>query len=266
LNEQGQLVGRLRTALANGIANFKAYDVPAVCERLGLAPGTGDEAFNSKYRYAISRLQNLRADKVMDAARLYLEEVTDFDLSELVAKIDDFDRTHVSDLTRRRVVALFNGAVLSSELEQMEFIKRVWPVAELPSPLPGGQGQTLEDAVWQHTVNNDDWTQQELLQYLGVLTCSQRHFFRFLEEVTDPVVQNAERQAQLVTSINAHLQHDGFALELKRMMSGSPVYAVVQRSAGVPSDAAISAALQAFNPDTVLARWQSALERRANNT
>jgi hypothetical protein len=114
-------------------------------------------------------------------------------------------------------------------------------------------------------VQNDDWTRQELLQHLGVLTCSQQQFFRFLEEVTDPIVQSAERQAQLVEAINVHLKHDGFALQVRRRMSGSPVYAVAQLPTGVPSDEGISATLEAFNPDVIHGRWQAALERRANN-
>jgi hypothetical protein len=124
---------------------------------------------------------------------------------------------------------------------------------------------TLEDAIFQHTVRNDDWSQPELLQHLGLLTCSQRQFFRFLEEITDPIVQNEKRQAELVAALNAHLKHDGFALRVKRMMSGSPVYAVVGLAAGAPSDEGISATLEAFDSDTVHRRWQKALERRSSD-
>lgn len=269
MNAQTKLIGQLRGALANAIAEHKAYDVPALCERIGLAAGDKDEAFNSKFRYASTRLQALRPDRVVDAGRLFLEDNDNFELAELVAKIDEYDRTHVSDLTRRRIIGLFEGAPLSTELDQVDFIKRVWPIATMPSPYEAdvfrSNPGTLEDAIYQHTVRNDDWSQQELLQFLGVLTCSQHQFFRFLQEVTDPIAQSADRQVQLVNDINGHLKHDGFALQVKRLMSGSPVYAVAQLQVGAPSDAAISATLQAFNPEAVHARWQSALDRRANN-
>lgn len=264
MNAQAKLIGQLRGALANAIADYKAYDVPALCERLGLSAGDKDEAFSSKFRYASKRLQALRPDRVVDAARLFLEDNENFELGELVAKIEEHDRTHVSDLTRRRIIALFEGKPLSTGLDEVDFIRRVWPIATMPSPYEADPG-TLEDAIYQHTIRNDDWTQQELLQFLGLLSCSQQQFFRFLQEVTDPIAQSVERQAQLVNDINEHLKHDGFVLQVKRLMSGSPVYAVGHLQVGAPSDATISATLQAFNPDVVHARWQAALERRANN-
>jgi len=250
LNAQAKLIGQLRGALANAIADYKAYDVPALCERLGLSAGDKDEAFSSKFRYASKRLQALRPDRVVDAARLFLEDNQNFELGELVAKIEEHGRTHVSDLTRRRIIALFEGKPLSTELDEVDFIRRVWPIATMPSPYETDPG-TLEDAIYQHTIRNDDWAQQELLQFLGLLSCSQQQFFRFLQEVADPITQSVERQAQLVNDINEHLKHDGFVLQVKRLMSGSPVYAVGQLQVGAPSDATISATLQAFNPDVV---------------
>lgn len=264
MNAQARLIGQLRSALANAIADYKAYDVPALCERLGLPAGDKDEAFNSKFRYASTRLQSLRPDRVVEAARLFLEDNDNFEMAELVAKLDEYDRTHISDLTRRRIVTLFEGWPLSTELDEVEFIKLLWPISAMPSPYESEPG-TLEDAIYQHTVRNDDWTRQELLQFLGLLSCSQQQFFRFLQEVTDPIAQSAGRQARLVNDINEQLKHDGFALQVKRLISGSPVYVVEQLQVGTPSDATISATLQAFNPDVVHARWQGALERRSSN-
>ncbi|WP_196258455.1 abortive infection family protein [Pelagibacterium limicola] len=267
MNEKGQLIGQLRSALASAIADYKAYEVPDLCERVGLSEGEQSEAFNSKYRYAFRRLQALRSDKVLDAARLFLEESDAFKVAELVAKIEDFDRNHVSELTRRRIIALFNGESLVTEIDQFEFVRRVWPIADMPSPFVGSgyAENNLEDEIFRHTVRNDDWTSQELLEHLGILTCSQRQFFRFLHEVTDPIAQNPERQSVLVSQINEYLRHDGFELKLKRLMSGSPVYEVAQMATGAPSDADIAAVLLTFNPDQVWARWEAARNRRSGD-
>jgi hypothetical protein len=268
MNDHERLISRLRSALANKIADAKAYDVPAFCERLGLPSGTSQEAFNSKFRYAATRLNALRPDRVVDTARLLLQEADSFEVSELLAKLEEYERTHVSELTRRRVAAVFNGAPLVTETDDIDFIRRLWPIAEMPSPYAGTpltRERTLEDSIYQHAIRNDDWSQQELLEHLGLLTCSQQQFFRFLEEVTDPIAQSAERQATLVEELNRHLREDGFLLEVKRRMSGSPVYAVGEVNKGVPSDEAISVTLKAFNPQAVHARWQQALDRRSSN-
>lgn len=139
MNEHDRLVGQLRTALANKISDTKAYDVPALCERLGLRAGTGEEAFSSKFRYASARLKELRADRVVDAARLLLHETDSFEIAELLARLDEYDRTHVSELTRRRILGLFQGHPLATEVDHMEFIKRLWPVADMPSPYGGSE-------------------------------------------------------------------------------------------------------------------------------
>ena len=52
-------VNNLRTRIAEVVAGNKAYDVPAICARLGLAPGTEDEAMRSKLRYVNSRLNSV---------------------------------------------------------------------------------------------------------------------------------------------------------------------------------------------------------------
>lgn len=268
MDERGRLVGQLRSALANTIAQSKAYDVPALCERLGLASGTEEEAFSSKYRYASKRLQSVRPDRAVDAARLILEETDDFQLTEILSKLEEFEREHVSELTRRRIIELFDGYSLVTEGDHLDFIRRLWPIDETPSPYqdsPFGNSGTLEDAIIQHTVRNDDWSNGELLEHLGLLTCSQRQFFRFLEEVTDPLAQSEERQSQLAEAIDQHLTHDGYRLQVKRRMSGSPVFGVLKQSVGSPSDESISAILEAFNSDVIHERWQAALERRVSN-
>jgi hypothetical protein len=268
MNEHDRLVSRLRTALANKISDTSAYHVPALCERLGLKEGTGQEAFSGKFRYAIARLQPLRADRVLDVARLLLQEADSFEISELVAKLDEYDRTHVSDLTRGRVIELFQGAPLVTEIDELEFIKKLFPISEMPSPYANTNGSretTMEDSIYQHTVNNDDWTQSELLEHLGLLSCSQQQFFRFLEEITDPIAQNAERQGALVDALNKLLRPDGYFLEVKRRLSGSPIYAVAELKGGAPSDDLISETLKQFNPDAVHTRWQQALDRRTSN-
>ena len=50
-NPPPALAKELRHCLAAAISDFKAYDVPAVCKRLGLGDGTAEEAFSSKYKY-----------------------------------------------------------------------------------------------------------------------------------------------------------------------------------------------------------------------
>src|SRR4051812_38240811 len=74
----------LRGRTAEVIAGAKAYDVPALCQRLGLAPGGEDEAMRSKFKYAHSRLMDVPVAKLLPIAKALLEEERDFDLAELI--------------------------------------------------------------------------------------------------------------------------------------------------------------------------------------
>lgn len=69
------MIRELRTEIANAISDHKAYDVPGVCVRLGLEGGNSSEAFNSKFRYAMSRLVSLPAEDLLAMAKTLLQEV-----------------------------------------------------------------------------------------------------------------------------------------------------------------------------------------------
>jgi hypothetical protein len=100
-----------------------------------------------------------------------------------------------------------------------------------------------------------------MLKAIGLLNMSQRQLFRFIAASVHPMAQNNERQAAMVSAINEHLQHDGFALKIVKRISGSPVYEVQAVQLSPPNVAAITASLVAFNPTDIGARWKAAQER-----
>ena len=116
----------------------------------------------------------------------------------------------------------------------------------------------------RHTIANDDWSQRDLLEALGCLSCSRALFFRFLEAVTAPDVQNSDEQRRLAKEINKLLVHDGYSLTVAGKISGCPKYAVRSAPKGAPSDQSISATLEAFDPSRHL-RWEQLMERRASD-
>lgn len=260
------LVRTLRAELASAISNFSANKVPDLCSRLGLRDGDRDESFKSKFAYAERRLvEKSAADLIPIAARL-LEEVDSYSLSEAKSKLEEHGKPSVSELTRKRVLAIFDTKMLTTEHDHMDFLRRIWPLSEMPSIFSQTyDGRTLEDDLIQATVRNNDWEDREILERAGLLTCSQRQFFHFLEGVTSPLTQSAEAQAELVSAINDLIRHDGFRLTIARMMSGSPVYAVQAAAIGSPADTGISQALAAYDADTIHARWTQALDRRDTN-
>jgi len=251
----------LRHLLASAISDAKSYDVPGLCRRLDLADGSEDEAFGSKYKYAHKRLIEVSADQVIKSARHYISEEKHFELSELLSKFDETKKPLITTLTRRRLIALFDDRPLATEIDHIDLIRDVWPINTMPAQYQRA-GHTLEDDIIQHTIRNDDLTQRQLLEALGVLTCSIAQLSKFLAAVTSPEAQEPARQAELAEGIDQLLRKDGYTLARSGMVSGSPTYAVRLAPKGSPADESISAALAAFDPTQVHARWEAALERR----
>jgi hypothetical protein len=257
------MIKELRHLLASAIADAKAYDVPALCRRLNLGDGEEQEAFASKYKYAQKRLVEASADKVVSSARQLAAEESHFELGEQLAKIDELNGATVTTLTRRRLIALFEDRPLAREIDEIELIGSLWPIASLRAPHPSDEA-TLEDYLYRHAIRNDDLTQRDVLETLGLLTCSRAQLFKFLAAVTAPDAISGTEQIHLAEKIDSLLRHDSYTLVLAGRISGSPFYAVRPTPTGSPADESISATLAAFDPTQVHARWTMAMERRAS--
>lgn len=255
----------LRHRMASIISDEKAYDVPAVCRRLGLADGSKEEAYGSKYKYAHLRLLEVPAADLVPIARSLVAESSDFALTEILLKLDEASGPEVTSLTRRRIIKLFDGRALATEIEEIDLIRSVWPIAKITAPIQGA-GYTLEDDLVRHLINNPGGlTQQQLLEALGLLTCSRAQLFQFLEAVTSPEAQTPENQADLAAKLDTLLRHDGYALLPAGRISGATAYSVRPAPVGSPADEAISTALAGFDPTQVHGRWAAAMERRASD-
>lgn len=261
------LLNALRHELASVISDSSANVVPSLCAAIGLSAGDTEESFRSKTKYAERRLFEKSGVELIAVANKLLERSESFDLLEAKSKVEEYGKPKVSELTRRRIVAIFNSRPIVTDLDYMDFLQRVWPMKDMPT-LHGvfrNDQTTLYDDFVQAIVRNDDWPNQEVLENLNIYGCSQRLFFRFLEEVVSPMARDHEGQIALAELINDLLQHDGYRLTVVRRMSGSPVYEVRAALIGSPADTAISATLLAFDPETVHARWTEALDRRDSN-
>lgn len=67
------LINDLRHQMASTIADFKAYDVPGLCQRPGLAEGSEHEA-QIKYKYAHKRVFALANEHLLTAAQTLNDE------------------------------------------------------------------------------------------------------------------------------------------------------------------------------------------------
>jgi hypothetical protein len=220
----------------------------------------------SKFKYAHSRLMSVPVPKLLPIAKALQDEEHDFDLAELIAKVEERGSRQISKLTRRRIFAALEGEPLCHEYDEIQFLEQLWPLGTMPSAFEfNREGRSLRDDIIQHTIRNDDWTKRELLEQLGLLDCSKALLFRFLEAVVHPTAVPDDVQQLRVEIVNSHLQHDGYRLQRTGRMSGSAIYSIAAAAIGSPADETISGVLARFEPDQVHALWTAALDRRGSD-
>lgn len=226
-------VDLLRNSIADSLAkHVKSYKLPAVCRDLGLAEGDESEAFQSKSRYVKQRIEKHSETELISLASQITEMYVDFHLSELVRKAKAGWHLRVTELTRRALLSdIIKRGSFSGDLETMDFLKRLWPLDVLPST--DHRFDTLFRDFLQHTSLNDDYTEDDLFQRVGVLECSDDQFARFVELLVHPVVRREKRQEEYVQFLNEYLQRDGFQLIAIDETSGYPVYGFQPITTGV---------------------------------
>jgi AbiJ N-terminal domain 3 len=135
----------------------------------------------------------------------------------------------ITEITRRNIVdtLLLDKEPFYGRLDLVGFLRRVWPLKDMPST--DSRFDDAEGDIWQHMVDNHDWTNDHLFyDHLNVLDMPDERFVKFLEDCVHPLVSTAiDRTARLVPLVNAYLIHDGFALRASGQISGHKLYKLV---------------------------------------
>jgi hypothetical protein len=148
-------------------------------------------------------------------------------LLEEARPLNGIDMT-VTQVTRSSILdlILLGNRPFHGRMDLMTFLRRIWDLSSMPST-----DRRFKDAdgdIWQHMVNNDDWSYQELLcERLNLLRCDDTTFFRFLETCLHPLAVEDEVEAEsMANAFNERLAKDGYKLVVSSRISGRAVYTV----------------------------------------
>ena len=204
---------QLRDLITSTLYQVKAHTLPAVCERFGLEPGTGDEAFQSKTTYVIRRLEMLSDEKVFDIAKAVVKAYPSDELQAAIERLEQGNRI-VSDITRHNLAEALNGVSLSGKRDLLEMLRKHFPhIDRTPSIDSDSWEATLADDIYQHAVRNEtDWGNAFLLEQVGFLACSQAKLFTFLEDVLYPARRDEVEQKRIADKLTPILRRDGYSI------------------------------------------------------
>jgi hypothetical protein len=95
-------------------------------------------------------------------------------------------------------------------------------------PSQNSRFETAEGDIWQHTVNNNDYDESELLyRRLRINDIPDEQFARFLEACVNPLAtRDPKRIEKVVALFNGYLKNDGFIIQAAGQISGRTIYKV----------------------------------------
>ena len=145
----------------------------------------------------------------------------------------------ITNVTKRQIKDLFNNGVDMGVFEshyqryfywgscenELSFLKRLYPLDKMPSC--NSRYKNVEDDIWQHTINNDDW---ELCWVFDddrfpLLNGTDEDYLRFIVEIFNPeICINGELLEKYFSKIQSLLHEDGYELYVSNHISGKPMY------------------------------------------
>lgn len=145
----------------------------------------------------------------------------------------------ISEITKRDIMDLFKFGLdipvfwetekvqynYFGRLEEIEFLKRLYDLKKMPSL--DRRYSNAEGDIWQHTVNNDDYSfcwvfEDERFQ---LKDGSDEVFLRFICEIFHPTVRDEKGYwKEFLAEINKLLQNDGYEIYSAKKISNRDVF------------------------------------------
>lgn len=136
----------------------------------------------------------------------------------------------ITAITRQAIVdrlLMDSSEPFYGKSDLISFLKRTWPLSQMPST--DHRFKDAEGDIWQHSINNDDWSDSHLLwNRLKIGEIPDEQFCRFLEARIHPLVcPDQDHLEALVEEFNEELKNDRFVMNKASEISGRPIYKVV---------------------------------------
>lgn len=144
----------------------------------------------------------------------------------------------ITDVTKRKIRELFSSGVdvgifgtemqsyhFSGNLTDGEFLQRLYDIKSMPGS--GGRCKTLDQEIWQHTVNHDDYENDWVFgdDRFPLKNGTDEDYLRFLMEVLSPEVRiDGEVLTKIIEKLSSLLRVDGYELYIGSYISNQPVY------------------------------------------
>jgi hypothetical protein len=130
----------------------------------------------------------------------------------------------ISEITRRDLWEALAGVPWWGRLEEIDFLRRLYPLDELESEDP--RFRTAASDIMQHRVANADWSDDWVFsdERFGLTDGEDEALLRFLSEMLYPAVRKGKEAEAIIAAVNPLLRSDGYQIVPKGAISGRPVF------------------------------------------
>lgn len=223
----------MKDIIIDTLYNYSAYQLPAICESVGLSSGTVNEAMKSKKNYISNRIVAFNKNEIIDVLHKIKDKLD-------ITLIPEEKYSYViSDVTKRDITdILVNGLEIQDFMEtktvqmpwngrmsEIDFIKRVCDVSKIP--VDDKRCNNFEEEYFRHRVNNDDYDNDYFfeLEKLPYKSSNTNNFLKILCEMFHPEVRNENGYwHEFLDAFNKLIREDGYELYPASQISGRDVY------------------------------------------
>ncbi len=137
--------------------------------------------------------------------------------------------SEISSITRQNIAddTVLNHIYYGGQLNDPDFLSRVFDLHSLPSRDPMGRYENAYYDIYQHTVNNDDYSPTWIYSdpRINLSHCPDEVYLKFLTETIHPIVRSNQIEIDKLFEIyNRHLADDGFEIYRNGDISGKSIF------------------------------------------
>ncbi len=222
----------LMNVIVDYLKEYKAYNLPSVCEKYKLECNSKLDPMASKRVYIESGLIKFSFNELRQLAKTIILEECD---PVFVKRVDPYmndDFFSISMITRRKIIDWLSDQLsIEGKLRIDEMLSLAWNLECIPSAY--GHKNAYED-IFQHMIRNDDLSYKEMFEVtLDAMYVSDKKFIDLIQTTVHPSVRTNLEQKTYVDKLNNLLTKDGYKLINTKSISGEPIFTLEKNSRGI---------------------------------
>lgn len=225
-------ISEIKSDIVEALYNYSAYELPTVCESIGLESGTAKDAFSSKRKYVAERLYNLDRKAILVIIK-NLKEKLGIDLYPIK------NYTYkLSNVTKRDIIDVLVNGVECDDFFITETIKITWhglidewdfveSICDVNKITPLAGCGTFKNEYIRHRVNNDDFDNDWFFKdkRFPFQTGSDKDILNIICKIFHPEVRNEKENWKFILSkINELINCDGFEIYKTGQISSRDIF------------------------------------------